>query len=541
MVIVSIYQNKRVLIVDDLPEMRSSLRSQIASLGIEHVTVTGTVRDALEILRKHAFDLILCDYYLGSGPDGQQFLEYLRSARIISRATLFIMITAEKGYESVITAAECMPDDYLLKPFTADALKARIDRLLEKKLRLAQIDKLQDQGKWDEIIPACDAIIAGKDKYLLDAMRVKGNALIMTRRFDEAVAFYQSALKMRSMPWAKLGLAKAQQGQGNHDHAKDTLQEIIAETPRFLAAYDTLGTIHREAGQTDEALKVLDEACEISPNALARHRAIARVAEDASDFGRVEKALSNVLQKTRYSPLRDLNDFAALGNALTELGDPAKAITVIEEAKTTFKNSVDAPLLAAVEAVAHHKAGNAELAEQALQHAMRGGTRTLPEATKLAVAKACMVRGLQDEAEKILKHVVQNNPERKTLHDTVVKLMKTHGAPERADQLLAASAEEMIKLNNDAVAVGHAGDLKGAAAMLREAAEHLPGNLQIVANASYALLLDVLANGMDAAKLRDAERYREMVERLDRKHPKLAVIAEALAKVRTQFNLQTAP
>ncbi|MEF8707348.1 MAG: tetratricopeptide repeat protein [Candidatus Accumulibacter propinquus] len=138
-----------------------------------------------------------------------------------------------------------MPDDYLLKPFTADTLKSRIDRLLEKKTRLLEVDKLQDQGRWQEIIPVCDEIIAARDKYLVDAMRIKGNALIMTKRFDQAIAFYQQALQMRSMPWAKLGLAKAYQGNGEHAQAKEALTDLLVETPRFLAAYDVLGRLHR--------------------------------------------------------------------------------------------------------------------------------------------------------------------------------------------------------------------------------------------------------------------------------------------------------
>src|SRR5512135_95875 len=94
------YSDKQILIVDDMPDMRSSLRSQLASLMMEQVAVVGSVRDALEQLKKRKFDIILCDYYLGGNTDGQQFLEFLRSSNIISRATLFIMVTAETGYES---------------------------------------------------------------------------------------------------------------------------------------------------------------------------------------------------------------------------------------------------------------------------------------------------------------------------------------------------------------------------------------------------------------------------------------------------------
>lgn len=537
MAIISPYRNKRVLIIDDVPAMRSSIRSQLTGLGVEQTSVAGTVRDALEVIKSNRFDIILCDYYLGGGSDGQQFLEFLRTRAIISRATLFVMITAEKSYSSVITAAECLPDDYLLKPFTADTLKSRIDRLLEKKTRLLEVDKLQDQGRWQEIIPVCDEIIAARDKYLVDAMRIKGNALIMTRRFDLAIAFYQQALQMRSMPWAKLGLAKAYQGNGEHAQAKDALTDLLVETPRFLAAYDVLGRLHRDTGQVEEALLVLDRASEMSPNSLARHRAIAGFAEEAGDFGRVEKAMSIVVQKTRKSPLRDLSDYARLGNALTELGDAGKAIALINEARTTFKEAGDTPLLAAVEAVAQHQAGNSELAQQALERAMQGDTQTLSEAVKLAVAKACLVHGKQKEAEQMLKDVLQNNPGQAVLQVSITQMMQAHGNPERAQDLISSSNAEIIRINDDAVRKGQSGDFRTAAAMLREAAERLPGNLQILANAAYALFLDVYANGFDEEKVQAARRYQQLLLGKDAAHPRLSAIADIAAKVQRKFRL----
>ena len=58
------YRDKRILILDDLPEMRSSLRSQVGSLGCETIAVSSTVKDALEQLKAQPFDVILCDYGL---------------------------------------------------------------------------------------------------------------------------------------------------------------------------------------------------------------------------------------------------------------------------------------------------------------------------------------------------------------------------------------------------------------------------------------------------------------------------------------------
>lgn len=535
MAIVGPYSNTNVLILDDLPEMRSSLRSQLATLGCEKVFVSGNVKDALEQCKQNRFDVILCDFYLSGGSDGQQFLEYLRNHRIISRSVVFVMITAEKGYENVVTSAESLPDDYLLKPFTADALKSRIERLVEKKKRLAKVDSMQDKGNWSEVIGACNEIITSKDRYLVDAMRIKGNALIQCGRTDEAVTFYKQMIAMRPMPWAQLGLARALHQGGNMAAGKETLQTLIIESPKMMAAYDLLGRMHQESGEHDEALAVLDSACVISPNSLARHRAIASVAEETSDFSRVEQALAQVVKKTRNSPLRDTRDFARLGNALTEMGEPGKAVQLLEEARTNFKDDANNPLLAAVEAVAQQKAGRPEQAEQALARAMQGGITNLPVEVAMAVAKACLATGKQDEGEGILKNLVQSAPDAKALHGKIAGVLRDSGLPDRAEQLVAESMREIIQLNNEAVRRARAGELTAAAEMLVEAAQRLPANVQIVANASFALLCDVFKHGMDPDKIRLAQQFQQSAIAQNPTHPKLADIADLLDKIRTKY------
>jgi CheY-like chemotaxis protein/Flp pilus assembly protein TadD len=532
------YKDKQILIIDDMPDMRSSLRSQISSLDIQKVSIAANVRDALDLIKQKNHDVILCDYFLGAGTDGQQFLEFLRTTNAIGRATLFIMVTAETGYESVITAAECMPDDYLLKPFTAETLKTRLERLLEKKARLAVIDKLQDKAAWLEIIIACDEIIAVRDKYLVDALRIKGNAMVMARQYDAAIQFYQQALATRALPWASLGLAKALKGKGDGAQAKLVLSTLISASPNLLSAYDLLGRIHTEEGHGEEALTVLDSACKVAPNSLARQRSLASIAEDTGQFDRVEKAMSIVLKKTKNSPLRVSGDYAKLGNALTEMGELDRASTVIEEAKATFKGTNDVRLLVAIEAVVLQKSGKIESAQKALKTAMVGGIIGLPEATNLAIAKACLANDRPDDAMAILKIVAQNNAESNIIHDRIASILKDHGGADAAKALIEKSAKEVIELNNNAIVKAKAGEYAEAARMLKEAAVQLPNNLQIVSNAALSLLVDVFMNGMDAVKISDAKRFQQDVIKQNNQHPKLPEIAGFMAKVQAKYKLE---
>jgi tetratricopeptide (TPR) repeat protein len=537
MSIANIFSKKQVLIIDDLPDMRSSLRMQISALGVAKVHIAGSVRDALELITQNRYDLILCDYYLGAATNGQQFLEFLRTRKLISRATVFIMVTAEKGYESVMTVAEMLPDDYLLKPFTGATLETRLEQIMEKKTRLEKIDKLQDTLRWCDVVEACNQIMAAKDRYFIDAMRIKGNALLMQTKYDEARTFYQDALKMRSTPWAKLGLAKAIKGMGDTDTAVDTLRELNVEHPRFMVGYDLLSKTLIEQGQHDQALEVLSNAAELSPNSLARQRSIAAIAETLHDYDRVERAMSTVLDQTKYSPLRESSDVTRLGTALVEKGDPAKALNVLKEARQSFKGKQDQALLAATECLAHSKAGDPVAAKRALDEAMTADFTNATEGLTLTVARACLASGDAEAGERLLKNVVQNNPDSAFVKTQVSAMMGRHGLSDRVTDLLEKSEREIIELNNEAVRCAQAGDLSQAAAMLCDAAQRLPSNVQIVSNAAYAFLLDIIHTGYDEAKFEQARKFTQQVASRNMQHPKLAAIAEAMKQIREKYRI----
>ena len=534
------FTDRKILVLDDMPDMRTTMRNQMQALGITNVSLASNVKEALNYLAQRTYDVILCDYYLGGSTDGQQFLEYLRTTNKISRATLFIMITAETGFNSVITAAECLPDDYLLKPFTGETLKIRLERLLERKARLANIDRLQDKGDWPAIIKACDDIIASRDKYMVDAMRIKGNALLTLDKIDAAISFYQDAIKMRDMPWAKLGLARALKSKGQGQQAGQLLEGIIQDNPKLLAAYDLLGKIHTESGDSEKALSVLDNACKIAPHSLARQRSIANLAEETGDYARVDKALSVVVKQTKNSPLRDANDFVKLTNALTETGELERAVGIIKEAKESFKEGPEVKLLAAVEAVTQQKAGNKDAAQKALMLALEPDESNLSESTRLAIANACLANGRKEEAMEMLKSVVQNNPDSSKLQSQIAHIFKDHGGADVAKQLIDRSVKEVINLNNDAVQKAKSGAYAEASKMLTEAALRLPNNLQIVSNASLSILMDVFMNGYDSAKAIQAKQFQEAVTAQNSQYPKLTEIMAFQVKIQQKYKQEIA-
>ena len=83
--------------------------------------------------------MVLCDYNLGAGQNGQQVLEELRKDGRIKPQDIFILISAETSRNVVMSAFDCEPDAYLSKPISTKTIEQRVKRLLNKRKELLDV------------------------------------------------------------------------------------------------------------------------------------------------------------------------------------------------------------------------------------------------------------------------------------------------------------------------------------------------------------------------------------------------------------------
>ncbi len=124
-------QNVRFLVVDDNDNNRYTLTRRLKRLGFEDVATAENGRQALDLIGRERFDLVLLDIMMPD-VDGYAVLEQLRAeGRLVNLPV--IVISALDELDSVIRCIELGAEDYLPKPFNPTLLKARISATLEKK------------------------------------------------------------------------------------------------------------------------------------------------------------------------------------------------------------------------------------------------------------------------------------------------------------------------------------------------------------------------------------------------------------------------
>jgi DNA-binding response OmpR family regulator/Tfp pilus assembly protein PilF len=525
---------KWVLVIDDIEGVREQLNMSLSSSGFAKLHVVGSIHDALVRMETNRYDVILCDYLLGEGTDGQQFLKYLRTNDLITRNTIFIMMTAEQAFEKIMAASEVAPDDYMLKPFTAAQFNARLEKLFEKQEYFAAIDKASDSKNPGRVIAECNRRLVNKDKYFVDLCKIKAAALLRDGRCQEAVGIYREILLLRPVSWAKLGLARALFMLNQNVDAEVLVREILAESPQFMGAYDLLSQLLVSSGAKQEALDVLQKAREVVPSAMSRVREISKLAVSTGNHELAEQIMSEALQKHRFSPVREANDYVVLSSALMGQGKTKEALSVVTDAQKSFDDEHSVVALAVSESDVHRVAGNTEKAEIAINKALSQGDVTkLPTHLVMSLADACLALGKEDHGTYLLRHVVQNNPEDAAVKNKVHEILIAAGQDaSQATAMIEESNRAVILLNNEGVQKAESGQLAEAIEMLTQAASRLPNNMQIISNAALVLALDLVRNGTKPERLSQCLHYRgELIKKVPT-HSKLAQIDELLKQLK---------
>ncbi|MBF0171450.1 MAG: response regulator [Nitrospinae bacterium] len=132
-------EEKRVLVVDDSKIIRQILRSHLAEWGITRVSEAEDGYEALSELEETRFDLVLLDWGMPK-MNGMQALRLIRTREGMNRETPVIMVTAEAHKENIIVALKEGVNDYVVKPFNPEILRAKVEQALAKAKPRIEID-----------------------------------------------------------------------------------------------------------------------------------------------------------------------------------------------------------------------------------------------------------------------------------------------------------------------------------------------------------------------------------------------------------------
>jgi len=263
--------NCRALVIDANPTARSIQAAQLRDLGVGTIVQCGRVQDARRQLEAREFDIVLCEQdFHGGNYSGQDLLNDLRRAQLLPFSTVFVMVTSEASYAAVAEAAESALDSYLLKPHTAHALAERIQQARHRKKILKDIFVAIDEGRFDLAAQLCVRRFEVKGAYWLYAARIGAELLLRVGKHDEARVLYEAVIATQALPWARLGVARAQIESGSGPAGRRTLESLIADQPGFADAYDVMGRVQVDQGQFAEALATYRTATQLTPGSISR-------------------------------------------------------------------------------------------------------------------------------------------------------------------------------------------------------------------------------------------------------------------------------
>ncbi|AFL73146.1 tetratricopeptide repeat-containing response regulator [Thiocystis violascens] len=529
------YFNKQYLVVDDFADMRAAIRSILRSLGISHVDQARDGKDAIARMDQTRYDVVMCDYNLGAGKDGQQVLEEARLRQLIQLDGIFIMITAENTREMVMGAAEYAPDSYLAKPFTKELLKQRLDKVFERKAYLAGVNKALIAKDYAGAIARLSELIADSPRNLADLLKLKTDICLMACRYDEALAICEQILGTREIAWARLGLGKALYGKKRYAQAQDIFTQLIASEPDLIDAHDWLAKTQTAQQQFEEAENTLQAATRLSPRGLKRYQLLGNLALNNGHPAAAEAAFGHAVSLARHSVLNHPSLFAGMARAKASNHKPVEALKMIGEIGKVFPDHPEAAFYkATATAVVKQHQGDPEGALEALQIAeqiMAERGNSPHSKLGLEMAKTYVQLGEQGKLASLLKASIANNHDDEEFLTEIVQLCREAGQDYDAEQAIREIQQEIVKTNNAGVRLIKQGEFDAAIELLHEAAEEMPANKTINLNAAMASIVKMEKMGTTGEDIQCVRQYIGRVHVLDPHDWRLGDVIARLRKL----------
>ena len=516
------YAKLRILVADDFSSFRNTVNSMLSGLGVANVVMAANAEEMLGQCERARFDIILSDYNLGAGRTGQNVLEELRFRKLIDQTTLFILVSAESSRNIVMSAYDCAPDDYLMKPLTTKMLQQRMNRLLVQRSVMAPVYQALQRN---DLTAASELLIdlsLAENRHSTSAQKMLGGIFVSMGEWDKAERLYTRALEVRPLEWARLGLAKVRQVRGELEQAGSWLEKIVDENPLYLPAYDVLADNWGMRGDSHNVQFTVQRAVDVSPMSILRQKQLATVAQQNSDLSTATEALRKTVKLGQMSCHGTVNDHLSFArvSALGVERELNLGPNIHSEALAVLKQAEDRYELTDV--------------EQAQVHLLAGRIHALNNQPELAIKAMADAERLQPAAEDIdvalegvslMLALKQVDKADERLEELAKIFADDQAALEKLDQFLNEPASEsnravVAEINREGIELYNRSQFDAALDCFESARKLFPKHVGIQLNIVQALVGKLKIDETDELALHEYRAAVELVASLiDSSHP----------------------
>lgn len=520
--------DNRFLIVDSYPFGRDTLRRTLLSIGAQYVDIAVSADNAIDLCKRQDYDMVLSDYDLGGGKNGQQLLEELRNQKLLKNVSAFVVLTSETTRDVVLSTLELQPDDYIAKPYIESLLVRRVRRLLRYKCSLHEIFQSIDSENYQLAIADCEGYLLENTSFESSCLRLTAELYHNTGQLEKALDVYDTELMTRDSDWARMGLAKIYTEQNRLKEAEALFLELIATNYMYIEAYEYLTNIYKELEQSKRAEDTLARAVLVSPLSVPRQQRYADLCESNNHYEAAIVARRNLLRIAKNSrhesPANDidlcrcLTDFCEYKDSYDDEKFTGEVLSRLDAVRNDSRIEGDNELQALlIEARIHHGKGNKVRSGEAMTTASQlyeKAPSSFKAQTQLEYAKSLTLQDETNHAERVLKALVASSSEIEVLMaaDRVLdEPVSRHGK------------QRIVELNR--AGINHFRDRAFDLAVdaFRQAQAYFPKNVEINLNLVHGLLTSIRSSTDEGDRenwLSEAEQCLAQVRHIKSEHNK---------------------
>jgi len=516
-----ILQKAKILIVDDFSDFRLSIKSMLVHLGAEQVDQASSGEDSIKLCQQNHYNIILCDYNLGEGQDGQQVLEELHQRKIMKQGTLFIMVTAETSAAKVISAIEYQPDTYLTKPFTSEQLSKRLQRLLYKNAALDKLYQLINKKKFPQALKIASEIIEEFPNVKYACLRIKAEIYEEMEELESALKIYEAVVEEQLLLWAIVGVGRIKYKNQEFTESLQHFEDARRNFPDQVSLIDWIAKCMLAKGQKQEAEDEIKSALKISPKSVKRQSDMGEVATSLEHFDIAQKAYGKAIKEGRHSCLLKPAHFSHYFDNTAKLiqQKPGKShIRIITQAEEQAKH-MEYLMQKNPAGLARNQASLANLFN--VGGMKEKAIRYLKRLNKTLSKPGC---NLESEDFSYIQDVMEplsQNPFYKNFTKDINSTMDLKPAERKAD--VDETSPHIIKarqFNKEGMVLIQENKPLEGLIKFRKAIEINPENMSYVLNAAQSILENnILKN--DANLMSEAKSYIETTQALSEDDPRI--------------------